>query len=141
MTVSRNCIIVSVDLSRDTEDGLTDDDHEWLRWRKLGLRGDRQAAHDAVVAQIQAEKAGALARAANKLERAWTVAHELGEGVRSGVVDIERYRVAREASRRARWELRIHREAMRLAWHADYDARWPELPVTPEASGPTGSGS
>lgn len=114
---------------------MSDDVYDALKFRSIGLRGDRHGAHDAVVAQVQAEKANALSRAVEKLENAWNAAVGVRDEVRTGRSERADYASALEQSRRARWELRVHRDALGLGWHRDYDERWPALPTDPARSG------
>ena len=87
--------------------------------------------------EIVGEKAAALGRAGERLERAIAEVHEIGAAVR-GAGDAEArerlgrdYLDARRRAQRARLALLIQREALGLRHHAVVDQQFPEPPRHP----------
>ena len=81
-----------------------------------------QAQHESIEAELKKEMAAAFGRANDKVADAIAKVVAAGEGIdcardaeaRSAAV--LRYATLREAALRARWELRVHRDALGLAW-------------------------
>lgn len=76
-----------------------------------------QGAHDDLVGELRAEMTSALGKAGRKLEAA-LAACEAAETE-------EAWRDARTRERRARWELKVHREALGLRNHAVLERVYP----------------
>ena len=87
--------------------------------------------------EIVGEKAAALGRAGERLERAIAEVHAIGAAVRSAADPEARdrlgrdYAAARGRAQRARLALLIQREALGLRHHAVVDQQFPEPPRHP----------
>lgn len=87
--------------------------------------------------EIVAEKAAALGRAGERLERALAEAHDLGAAARRAADPetraraLREYATARARAQRARMALVIQREALGLRHHAVVDQQFPEPPPQP----------
>lgn len=117
--------------ARDTLDLET-----WLAVMRAGSPKERAEARQAgFESELQAEMAGAFGRANEKVQRALA---DLGRALATldGASDtvrpeaLERAQEAWTAASRARWELRVHREAIGLRWTREVDERFP-LPPRP----------
>lgn len=102
-----------------------------LRAAGFGKAGRRSvvdrtdAIQGALEAELRAEMAASLGRAAHKVEVALVALEEAGRTGDPGGWD-----EARRAALRAKWELQVHREALGLYRHDDLDRLYP-IPARP----------
>jgi len=99
-----------------------------------GSRAARRSAstrerEEALQAELDRERAGALGRAGRKLDAAMAA---LADAEAALHIDTDAawaaYEHARQAATRSRWEMRVHREAVGLRSHGVLDELWPLPP-------------
>jgi hypothetical protein len=110
-----------------------------------------RARMEALEAEIDAERARAYSRAHEKVQEALEAAAAAGRELGHAAADrigpaVARYEEARERALRARWELRVHCEALGLRWTAELERRYPRPPRADRyrsapSEGDAGSGS
>jgi hypothetical protein len=97
------------------------------------MRGPRREGFQRIEREIAGEKAAALGRAGERLERATNDARRIATHLRAAQGDdrvhlAEQYQVARTRALEARLALLIQREALGLRRHTTVDQQFPEPP-------------
>ncbi len=94
----------------------------------LTLGPEKQLA--AIEREIVQEMAGALGRAERKARDALATCQALAPTVHDDKT-LAAYGAARERYQQARWELRVHRDALGFGLDPRFEQHWPELPRDP----------
>lgn len=97
-------------------------------FRARGRRARQQAQHEALENEIQREMAVSFGRANDKVRDAIEAVVRAGVAIDRATAEeraaaVERYTELRARALRARWELRVHRDALGLAWTTDVAER------------------